>query len=219
MEEITLTAQSRAVTGKQVSQLRRQGLVPAVVYGRRTEPLAVQIEERALSHLLQQVGGNQLIKLRVGDGDEVRMVLVRDVQREPIRRHLLHVDLYEVVMTDRIRTEIPVFLTGHSPVVERGEGLLQHGAEAVEVQCLPSDLIPNIEIDLGQLLEVDQEVTVADLTLSDKLEVLSPPDTVLVRVLPVAEVEEEISPEAEAELEVAAPEEAEAGEEGAPGGQ
>lgn len=215
MEEITLTAQSRAVTGKQVRQLRQQGLIPAVVYGHRTEPMALQIEERALRQLLQRVGGNQLIRLEVGDGGAPRMVLVREIQREPIKRRLLHVDFYEVVMTERIRTAIPVILTGASPVVERGEGLLQHGAGAVEVECLPGDLIQNIEIHLSQLTAVDQEITVGDLDLGEKIEVLSDPGTVLARVLPVEEevIEEEVAPAAEAEVQVVRPEKAEEAEE------
>ncbi|MDI7275517.1 MAG: 50S ribosomal protein L25, partial [Anaerolineae bacterium] len=124
MEQITLAAQPRTVTGKQVRQLRRQGLIPAVVYGHRTDPIPVSIDERQLRHVLQRVGGNQLIRLRVGDDETPRLVLLREVQREPVKRRLLHVDLYEVVMTERIRAEIPVMLTGTSPAVQRGEGLL-----------------------------------------------------------------------------------------------
>ena len=171
----------------------------------------MQIDERTLRHLLQHVGGNQLVKLQVGDGDETHMVLLREIQREPIKRRVLHLDLYEVVMTERIRAEIPVVLTGVSAAVERGEGLLQHGVETVEVECLPGDLIQQIEVDVSRLTEVDQEITVADLRLSDKLEIMSDPETVLVRVLPVtAEVVEEVmAPAAEAEVEVISHEKAE----------
>ena len=222
MEEYTLNAQRRTIIGKQVRQLRRRGLIPGVVYGHRIEPLAVQIDELALEHLLRRVGGNQLIKLQVGDDAETRTVLLRDIQREPIKRRPLHVDLYQVIMTERIRTEIPVVFTGTSPVVERGEGLLQHGAETVEVECLPGNLIQSIEIDVSRLTELDQEITVADLQLGDELEILSDPATPLARVLPVQEevieVPEEVVPEAapaaEAEIEVVPAEEAEEGEKG-----
>jgi large subunit ribosomal protein L25 len=206
MDEITLKAQPRAVTGKQVRQLRRQGLIPAVVYGHRTEPIALQVEERALRQLLHRFGGNQLIRLEIGDGGAPRMVLVREVQREPIKRRLLHVDLYQVVMTERVRAEVPVVLTGTSPAIESGKGLLQHGAQTVQIECLPADLIPQIEIDLSQLTEVDQAIAVGDLTLSDRCEILSDPDQVLVRILPVQaqviEEEEALAVEAEAEIEV-----------------
>jgi len=204
MEEITLRAQPREITGKHVRALRRSGLVPAVVYGHRAEPLALQIEERDLRVLLQRGAGNQLIRLQVGDGGTPRMVLLREIQREPIKRRLLHVDLYEVIMTERIRAEIPVVFTGVSPVVKRGDGLMYHGVEAVEVECLPGDLIPHIEVDLSSLTEMDQEITVGDLQLGDKFEVLSDPSEVLARVIPArAEaIEEEAAPAAEAEVEV-----------------
>ncbi len=204
MEEITLTAQPRTVIGKQVRQLRREGQVPAVIYGHRTAPVPVQIEERALRTVLQHAGGTQLVKLTVGDGQAPRMVLLREVQREPISRRLVHIDLYEVVMTERIRSEIPVLFTGVSPAVTRGDGLMYHGVESVEVECLPSDLIPHIEVNLSSLTQVDQEITVGDLQLGDKFQVLSDPSEVLARVIPArAEEIEELAPAAgEAEVEV-----------------
>lgn len=203
MQEITLSAQRRTVSGKQVRQLRRDGLIPATVYGRRTEPYSVQVEERALRTVMQRAGGNQLIRLQVGDGEETHMVLLREIQREPVKRRTLHVDFYEVIMTERIRTEIPMMVVGTSPVVEHGDGLLYHGIEAVQVECLPTDLIPHIEVDVSKLTEVGQEITVGDLRLGDKYQILSDPSEVLARVLPVQEeVVEEAAPEAEAEVEV-----------------
>ena len=215
MEEITLTAQPRTVTGKQVRQLRQRGLVPAVVYGHRTAPIALQIEERALRRVLQRVGGNQLVRLEVTDGEGgPRNVLVREVQREPVKRRLLHVDLYEVVMTERIRTEIPVILTGASPVVRSGQGLLYRGVESVEVECLPGDLIPHIELDVSGLTQIDDEITVGDLRLGDKIEILSDFEEVLARVLPVQEeVVEEAAPAAQAEVELVGREKPEKAEE------
>lgn len=215
MEEITLSAQPRTVIGKQVRRLRRSGVVPAVVYGHRTEPVALQIDERALRQVMQQAGGNQLIRLQVGDGATSRMVLIRDIQREPIKRRVLHVDLYEVIMTEKIRAEIPVAFVGASPVVKRGDGLLYHEIEAVEVECLPGDLIPHIEVDISPLTEIDQEIKVSDLQLGDKFAILSDPNSVLARVLPIHEAaveEEEGIAAAEAEVEVVKrekPEEAE----------
>ncbi len=215
MEEITLNAQPRTVTGKHVRQLRRDGLIPAVIYGHRTEPQAVQIEERALRHILQHVGGNQLIRLQVGDGEMPHMVLLREVQREPIKRRPLHVDFYEVVMTERVRAEIPVIFVGTSPIVKRGDGLLYHGVEAVEVECLPADLIPHIEVNVSGLTEIDQEITIGDLQISDKYEILSDLEEPLARVIPVQaeEVVEEAAPQAETEVQVVSREKPEAGEE------
>ncbi|MGQ9682371.1 MAG: 50S ribosomal protein L25 [Anaerolineae bacterium] len=203
MEEITLTAQPRTVIGKQVAQLRRSGYVPAVVYGHNVEPQPLQVEERALRQVLQHAGGNQLITLRVGNGGSPRMVLLREVQREAIKRRLLHVDLYEVSMTERIRTEIPVTFTGEAPATKRGEAMLYHGLESVEVECLPGDLVTHFEVDLSGLTDIDQEIRVSDLHLGDKFQLLSDPDAVLVRVIPVQEQAiEEVTPTTETEVEV-----------------
>lgn len=217
MEEITITAQPRTVVGKQVRQLRRDGLVPAVIYGRRTEPIAVQIEDRILRQVLQRVGGNQLIRLQVGEDGARHTVLLREVQRDPIKRQALHVDFYEVLMTERVRTEIPVLLVGESPAIERGDGMLYRGIESVEVECLPGDLIPHIEVDISTLAEVDEGITVGDLQLGDHFQILSEPEAVLARIISVREEvpEEEVeaAPEAQAEVEVVSRERPAEGEE------
>jgi large subunit ribosomal protein L25 len=216
MEEITLTAQPREVLGKQVRQMRRAGLIPAVVYGHRTAPQSLQIDEKELRTLLQHAGANQLIKLQIGDAVEPRMVLVRGVQREPIKRRLLHVDLFEVVMTETIHAAIPIFLVGFSPIVKRGDALLHHGLEQIEVECLPGDLIPHIEVDLSPLAQLNQEVKVRDLKLGDKINVLSSLDDVVVRVIAIHEEKvEEAVPAAEGEVEVAKKPEEAAGAEAA----
>ena len=116
MAEIYLTAEPRTITGKQVKQLRQQGQIPAVVYGRLTDPMSVSIESRPLSEALQKAGSTQLIMLQL-EG-ETHNVLVRDVQRDVLTQEIIHADLYEVVMTDRITTEIPVVLVGVAPAVE-----------------------------------------------------------------------------------------------------
>jgi large subunit ribosomal protein L25 len=217
MEEITITAQPRTVVGKQVRQLRRDGLVPAVIYGRRTEPIAVQIEDRILRQVLQRVGGNQLIRLQVGEDGARHTVLLREVQRDPIKRQALHVDFYEVLMTERVRTEIPVLLVGESPAIERGDGMLYRGIESVEVECLPGDLIPHIEVDISTLAEVDEGITVGDLQLGDHFQILSEPEAVLARIISVREEvpeeEAEAAPEAQAEVEVVSRERPAEGEE------
>jgi large subunit ribosomal protein L25 len=221
MEEILLDAELRGVTGKQVKRLRRDGLVPAVIYGRRTEPVALKIEQRALRDVLKKAGTNRLITLNVGGLEDSRRVLVRELQRDAISHAVVHVDLYEVVMTEKITAEVPVALIGASPPVRDGEGILFQGLDSVEIECLPGDLPPNIEIDISGLTAIDQTILVRDLKLSDAIEILSEPDEIIVRILPLEEEEieevvvaevpevevvgEEEKPEAEAEVEQEAP--------------
>ena len=190
MEEIELRAHKRGVIGKQVKQLRRQGLVPAILYGHRREPLPLQIEERSLRRVLERVGSHHLITLRVGDDKEPRMTLARQVQLDPITHALLHVDFYEVVMTEKITTEVPLVFIGQSPVMEKREGVLVRGLDSLEVECLPSNLMESIEVNLEDLVEIDQAILVSDLTVDADVEILTDKEEVVAQILPLRAVEE-----------------------------
>jgi len=208
MDEIVLNAELRTTTRKAVKLLRAEGLVPAVMYGHFTEPVNLQVDERLMVQVLSEAGTNRLITLSVEGLKDDRRVLLRDLQRDAITHSLLHVDFYEVVMTEKITAEVPVVLVGESPVVVEGEGILFQGVDSIEIECLPGDLPPNIEIDLTPLAEIDDGVQVGDLDLGDAIKVLSDPDETVVRILPLeAEIVEEVVEVPEVEL---------VGEEGVP---
>lgn len=191
MAELVLNARPRTVTGKQVKALRRQGWIPAVLYGRHIRPMTIQVEGKELQRVLAQArGGTRLITLHV-DG-ETHLALIREVQREPIRREILHVDFQAVEMTEKIRVEVPVVFVGASPAVERGEGILVHGLTHVEIECLPKDLIEAITVDLSRLDRVDAAIYVRDLQVPPGITVVSDPDELIALVTaPAAEVLEE----------------------------
>ncbi len=203
MEEILLSAQPRHIVGKQVNALRRAGQIPIILYGKHlAQPLPLQAEERALHKVVVQAGRNRLIKLTI-DNQAPRLVLTREVQRNPISGRLVHVDLLQVSLTEKITTEIPLVLTGTSPAVARGEGLLIHGIESVQIRVLPLDLIPQIEVDVSQLERVHQSLCVRDLQMSDKIEILTSPDEMIAKIVPVKEeVVTTEAPLATAEVEV-----------------
>nr|HID13604.1 50S ribosomal protein L25 [Anaerolineae bacterium] len=191
---VELTAEKRTVLGKQVKQLRRQGWVPGVMYGHGFDPMPLQFEARGLRQVLSQTGGSQLIRIKVKGQKQPERALVREVQREPIRGTLLHVDFYRVMMTERLTAEVPLELVGESPVVEQKEGILLHGLSTVEVECLPGNLVDAIEVDLSDLTEVDQALHVRDLAVPAGMEILTDPDEMIVRVVPL-EAREEIEVE------------------------
>ncbi len=204
MEDILLSAQTRIVIGKQVAQMRRAALIPAILYGSHlatTFPL--QIEEKTLLSVITKAGRNRLIKLTVeSDGGE-RLVLARDVQRNPITGRLVHVDFQEVSLTEKISTEIPIVLTGTSPVVTRGEGILIHGISTLHVRVLPSNLVPAFQVDVSGLIELHKSLLVGDLNLGDQFEILTARTEMIAKVVPVKEeVIETIAPVATAEVEV-----------------
>jgi large subunit ribosomal protein L25 len=188
-ERITLSAGKRTVTGKHVKQLRREGWVPGVMYGHGFESVSLQFEGRNLTRLLSRVGGSQLIQIDVEGAKEPEMALVRDVQRDPVKGTVLHVDFYRVQMTERLTAEIPLLLEGESPVIVINEGILLQGLSTIEVECLPGDLVDAIAVDLADLLEVDDSIHVKDLAIPSGIDVLTDPDELVVRVAPLAEEE------------------------------
>ena len=206
-QQVELIAQERTVFGKQVKQLRQQGQIPGVMYGRGFDPVPVQFDHRDLRKVLSQVGGSQLISIKVQGHKKPEMALVRDVQRDPIRRDLLHVDFYRVTMTERLTAEVPLMIVGASPVIESAEGILLQGISAIEVECLPGDLVDAIEVDISDLIEVDQGVYVRDLAVPSGMDILTDQDEMIVRVVPLEE--EEIVEELEEELLAPAAEEVE----------
>jgi large subunit ribosomal protein L25 len=201
-DEIQLDAQPRTVKGKQVKQLRHSGIIPLVLYGGHIDSSSLQAEERVLRAVLARAGHNRLIYLNLGDPTP-RVVLAREIQREPITGRLLHVDLQEVSLTEKMTVDVPIVLRGTPPAVARGEGLLIHGLERVSIRLLPTDLIPEIVVDVSILNNVNDALHVSDLQVRDRIEMLTPPDEMIAKIIPVKEevITEEV-PVTTAEVEV-----------------
>jgi large subunit ribosomal protein L25 len=196
MEQIRLMVQKRSVLGKQVRRLRREGWVPAVLYGHGVESLPIQALQGDLGGIVAQASLSRLIALQVGDEEAPRVALIRDVQRDVLTEKILHVDFLQIQMAETLRTTIPLQLIGQSPVTEQRGGMLLQGITEVEIECLPGDLVDAIEVDVSALLAIDQELTIADLTIPQGIEVLADPQEMVVRAMWVREEEEE-----EAEIE------------------
>lgn len=203
MEEILLSAQPRNVVGKQVNALRRAGNIPAVLYGKQLDqPVNLQIDEKTLKTVVAKAGRNRLIKLTI-DNTPMRLVLTRDVQRDTLTGRLIHVDFQEIALTEKIATDVPLVLVGTSPAVTRGDGLLIYGIDTVRIRVLPTDLIPHIQVDVTPLVNLNQSLFVKDLQVSDKIEILTPREEMVAKVVPVKEeVIAAEAPVAAAEVEV-----------------
>ncbi len=218
MTQLELYAEPRTVVGKQVKRLRAEGWVPAVLYGPNVESRPLQVKLGAAEEALKQAGTSQLISLAIAGADSPVQAIVRSLQRDAIHRNLLHLDLYQVEMTKTITVEVPLLLVGESPITEQKLGILLQGLQSVEVECLPGDLIDAIEVDLGELTEVDQQVVVGDLAIPSTVRILTDLNEMVVRMNPLAEAEEEEEEEVleegiEAEPELVGREEEEEGEE------
>lgn len=193
-EPITLKATKRELTGKQVKQLRNEGQIPAVVYGPGYEPMPVTVVWTELRPTLLKAGGTQIINLDV-DGEPYN-VLVRSVQRRPVRGDVLHLDFYRVRMDVAVRTEVPIVTVGEiSEALEEAGGTLHLERNAIQVEALPGNLPSVIEVDISGLEEVGASLTVSDLPALEGVEYLVEPEEIVVTTTyaeaPMAAEEEE----------------------------
>jgi len=206
MDQIELVAKSREILGKKVRFLRRRGLTPANLYGHNVESTALQIETSELKHALSKAGMSSLIALKVDGTKLPKMVIVRDVQREPLSGEFLHVDLYQVKMEEKIKLEVPLLLVGEAPAIKERGGILVQNMSSLEVECLPANMPHNFEVDLSVLKEIDQAVHVRDIHTDEDVSILTDPDQAIVQIAR-SRVEVEIAEEvaaAEAVVEVKA---------------
>ena len=202
MADVVLRAQRRAVLGKKVRHLRRQGLVPASLYGPGIAPAALQVPVRELDHALREMTAATLATLEV-QGEPVRRVLVREVQRHPVNERTLHVDFFAMPMDVTIRADVPVQTVGEAPAVTVLGGTLVRSVETVQVEALPTDLPERFEVDLSGLTEFHHAIHAGDLELPRGVTLLTPLDTALITVLP-ARIEAELAAEAAEAAEAAA---------------
>ncbi len=174
---------------KHVKSLRREGLLPAIVYGGGIDPIPIELEEREATRVLSKTSASTLIKLKVGRANHT--VIVREIQYDVIRRTPIHVDFLKVAMDTAIRTTVPIELIGEAPAVKDLGAVQVLGINEIEVEALPSDLPDRIPVDLEVLTEIDSILTVGDLFISKEVTVFTEPDEVIVHIVPQVIVEEE----------------------------
>lgn len=197
MPNIKLEASRRAVLGKQTRQLRRDGILPAVLYGAGIDSLPIELNRRDASRRLARASRSTLIDLMVDDQEHT--VLVREIQRDPLRGRMLHLDFLKVRMDVRIRAEVAIELVGEAPASKIAGGVLVTGVDAVEVEALPADLPDRITVDLESLINIDDSITVADLYLGENVRILTETNELVARVIYEAE---EVIPEVVVAVEV-----------------
>jgi large subunit ribosomal protein L25 len=178
MEKIVLKATKRDVTGKQVKALRRAGQLPAVIYGRHVEPIAISLEAHSAGLAFSKVTSSTLVTINV-DGTEYA-ALVREKQRNYIKGVLTHVDLLALDLTEKIRTKVQLAFVGVSSAVKDYSAVLVHRTETLEVECLPTDLPERINIDLSSIKEIGNSIRVRDISLPENVAVLADEDEIVV---------------------------------------
>ena len=190
-----LAAARRDITGKKVAYLRRDGRLPAVVFGRGLESDSVSVDTHEFENLRRHAGPNTLIDLSV-DGGAAAPVLVHGVQLHRVTRRPLHVDLYVVRMTEELTVDVALVSEGESDAVENAGGTLLHVIDHVRVRALPDHLPEAIHYSIESLRTFDDAIYVRDLTIPGDATLLNDGDEVVAKVLPPRVEEEPVVAEA-----------------------
>lgn len=180
MSELTLNAQPREITGRKVRQLRNQGLVPVVVYGRDQAATILQVKARNFNDVLHAGGISQLVTLVVDDG-KTHNVLVREIQRHPVKHNVLHADLYAVSMSEKQQVDVSIVAVNEPTALVAGLMMLQ-ALDQVTIEALPANIPASIEIDVTDL-DLTRAIVVADLPQIDGVTYMTEADEAVFRMV------------------------------------
>jgi len=189
--DLELTLDPREVQGKANKRLRREGIVPGVVYGKGENSTNVQVEAKTFEILYRAAGRTSVVKFRLPGASSASSGFIKSVQRHPLSGKPLHVDYLLVNLTVEMEVDIPLVFTGDAPAVEETGGTLLHNLSSVRVKALPTDIPHEISVDVGVLRSLDVAIHVKDLSLNrDLIQVMTDGDTLVATVVP-PRVEEE----------------------------
>lgn len=204
-KQVTLNAQRRTVMGKQVKQLRRDGILPANVYGREQESQAIQVDAHEMDRALKSHGPTQLYKLVIAPDGHEDTVIVRHITRQPATNVIQHIDFFQVQMTEPMRAKVPIRLVGEAPAVRLLDGVLIQALDYAEVEALPADLPDALELDISDMSDLNTSRHASALKPPRKVTLLTPEDEIIVSIQAPRVAVEEI-PAEEAPAEAPAPE-------------
>lgn len=198
MERIAIKVEPREVTGKKVKKLRATGVIPANLFGKDFTSTSISVDAKEFQKAFKGSSGSSLVDVKLGE--KVYPSLVHNLQRDPRKDFIIHIDFQKVNLKEKITTYVPVILEGESPAEKSGTALLLQTLNEIEIECLPTDIPQNIAVDAEKLIEVGQSVHVKDLKIDkEKIEVKNDPEEVVVTVqnaeMKEEEPEVEVSPE------------------------
>ncbi len=192
MEALELRAMPREIIGgKQVKALRREDVVPGVIYGHGIDPLPVQFNSREIEKAISQAGTSSTVQVYVEGVHDPYLAIFRDVQYHTLKRNVIHLDLQALNLKEVVRVPVSVVLTGVSPAVEDLGGVLLHILNVLEIEALPTALIPSIEVDISVLTEIGQAIAVGDIVTPPGVTILNTSHDIVVQVIYAEEEESE----------------------------
>ena len=196
MANTLLNAEVRNDASKgQRKDLRKKGYIPGVLYGESREPIGITLAQKELEQVLHQRGGKGLLTLKINDDKKVTEtpVMVKEVQTHPVKGVVIHIDLHQVNLRQRLEVEVPVQLTGDAEGVKEG-GMLQQHMRTITLKCLPTDIPESISYDISQL-KIGDQLTVSQLIIPNSSEMISDPEQMVANIIPPRIEEEEAAPE------------------------
>jgi len=204
MDKKLLKVESRTLKGRKVKKLRKEGIIPANIYGKKIKSKAISVKIDEFEKVFKEVGETGIISLEIkGDSKkEARAVLISNVQMDPVNDVPIHIDFHQVNLKEKVTAEVPVELTGVSPAEKQSIGTVVLYINEIEVEALPSDLPEKFVIDISKLEEVDQAIYVKNLDIDkSKVEVKADLEEIIVKIEPPQkeEVEEPVVTETEEE--------------------
>jgi large subunit ribosomal protein L25 len=194
MESIELETTRREMLGKEVKSLRRQGIMPVHLFGHGIESLSLQCDATSLQQTLSRAGQTRLIDLKIHGEKRPRPVVVRGVQREPVRGGVLHVDFFQVSMKERVKIDVPLILVGEAPILQSRDNMIVQELNTLAVECLPASIPDSLELDVSSLSEPQQVLRVKDIKVDEDVTVQDDAEHVVVRVTlrQIAKIEEPV---------------------------
>ncbi len=201
----TLNAEPRKITGRKVKRLRREGLVPANVFGKKIKSQAVAVTLADFQKIYQEVGETGLVDITVKGEKDSRPCLIVNVHAHPVTDLPLHADFHQVDLTQKVTANVPVELTGESPAVKEKGALLITLLDEIEVEALPTDLPEKFTVDVTSLKEFDDAILVKDLQADSKVTIKTSPEEAIVKAQEPKEEEVPVDLPAEALAEEGAP--------------
>lgn len=208
--QVALNAENRTILGRKVKFLRKEGKIPAHVFGHKVKTVHVSVDQKDFAKTYNQVGETGLISLKIKDGEE-KPVLIRNTQFDPITDKIIHIDFYQVNLKEKVTANVRLEIVGEAPAVEQKLGVLLTPVTELEVEALPADLPEKIEVDISNLNAVDEAILVKDLKIPSGVEVKADLEETVAKIgeLMVEEKEPVVAEAAEGEEAVV---EGEAGE-------
>jgi large subunit ribosomal protein L25 len=198
---LAISAKVRKNTGKNTKALRKQGLLPAAVYGPKLKTLPLEVDSKEFKKIYQEAGESSLVKLQLPELKKEYPVLIHEIQKDPLSDDFLHIDFYQAPLTAEVEAKVPLVFQGTSPAVKELGGTLIKNLSELEIKALPQNLPKEIKISIENLKTFEDKILVQDLKLAKGIKILKDPSEIIASVIMPEKVEEELEKPPEEKVE------------------